>query len=77
MFSSQTLLQRDLTDLPQKLFNKEYVRLTGESPEEAKAADAENDGDAGSGDEAGKKKAESQPLAGAQIAFAGVCEQDR
>ena len=56
MSSSQILLQYDLTDLPQKLVNKEYVRLTGESPEEAKAADPENDGDAGSGDEAGKKK---------------------
>lgn len=49
-------LMRHPTDLRQKLVNKEYSRLTGESPGEAKAADAENDGDAGSGDEAGKKK---------------------
>jgi hypothetical protein len=30
--------------------------LTGASPEDATAADAENDGGAGSGDEGGKKK---------------------
>ena len=47
---------RDTTDLPQKLVNKEYVRLTGDSSVEAKAADVENDGDPGSGDEGGKKK---------------------
>jgi len=43
-------------DPPQKLVNKEYARLTGVSPEEAKTADAENDGDAGSGDEGGRRK---------------------
>jgi len=47
---------RDTTDLPQKLVNKEYARLTGDSAVEAKAGDGENDGDAGSGDEGGKKK---------------------
>jgi len=46
----------DPADLLQKLVNKEYTRLTGDSPEEAKVADAENDGDAGSGDEGGRKK---------------------
>ena len=56
MFSSPIFCRGDHTNRLQKLVNKEYTRLTGESPEEAKAADAENDGDAGSGDEAGKKK---------------------
>lgn len=56
MSSAPTLHQRHPTDPLQKLVNKEYARLTGESPEEAKAADAENDGDPGSGDETGKKK---------------------
>ena len=46
----------DIANLSQKLVNKEYTRLTGESPEETRAADGENDGDLGSGDEAGKKK---------------------
>ena len=47
---------RDTADPPQKLVNKEYTRLTGDSPVEAKAGDGENDGDGGSGDEGGKKK---------------------
>jgi len=47
---------RDITDLLQKLVNKEYTRLTGDLPVDAKAVDAENDGDPGSGDEGGKKK---------------------
>jgi len=46
----------DQTHLLQKLVNKEYTRLTGDPPQETKAADADNDGDAGSGDEGGKKK---------------------
>lgn len=46
----------DPTDLLQKLVNKEYARLTGVPLEEVKAAEVENDGDAGSGDEGGKKK---------------------
>ena len=56
MFSTLIPPLRDTTNLLQKLVNKEYVRLTGDSPVEAKAADAENDVDAGSGDEGGKKK---------------------
>jgi len=36
---------------PQNLVNQEYARLTGDPPVEAKAGD----GDAGSGDEGGKK----------------------
>jgi chromatin structure-remodeling complex subunit RSC4 len=56
MLSIQICRLRDITDLLQKLVNKEYTRLTGESPVEAKTADAENDGDPGSGDEGGKKK---------------------
>lgn len=44
------------TDPLQKLANKEYNRLAGVSPEEAKVVDPENDGDAGSGVEGGKKK---------------------
>jgi len=35
--------------------NKEYARLAGDSPVETIAADAENDGGPGSGDEGGKK----------------------
>ena len=46
----------DSTNFLQKLVNKEYTRLTGDPPEEAKVADAENDGDVGSGGEGGKKK---------------------
>jgi len=46
----------DPADLLQKLVNKEFTRLTGKPPEEAKAVDVENDGDAGSGGEGGKKK---------------------
>ena len=46
----------DQTDSLQKLVNKEFTRLTGNPPEEAKAVDVENNGDAGSGGEGGKKK---------------------
>jgi len=46
----------DTADPPQKLANKEYIRLTADPPVEAKAGDGKNDGDAGSGDEGGKKK---------------------
>ena len=56
VFRSITPRRRDPTYFSKKLVNKEYSRLTGESPEDAKGADAENDGDAGSGDEGGKKK---------------------
>jgi len=46
---------RDTTDLPQKLVNNEYIRLTGDRAVEGKAGNAGNDGDAGSGDEGRKK----------------------
>ena len=43
---------RDTNDPPpQKLANKEYIRLVGDLPVEAKAGDGENDGEKGSGDE--------------------------
>jgi len=56
MFATQIRRLRDTTDLLQTLVNNEYVRLAGDSPVEAKAADAENDGDPGSGDEGGRKE---------------------
>jgi len=40
---------------PTSFINKEYARVAGDSPMEAKAVDAENDGDPGSGGEGGKK----------------------
>ena len=42
---------RDRTDVPRKLVNKEYARLTGDPPVEA----GDGDGGVGSGDEGGKK----------------------
>ena len=56
MLSVQTRRLCDPTDPLQKLVNKEFTRLTGNPPEEAKAVDVENDGDVGSGGEGGKKK---------------------
>jgi len=55
MFATQIRHLRDTADL-QRLVNKEYARLAGDSPVEAKVADAKNDGGPGSGDEGGKKK---------------------
>jgi len=48
VFATQIHRLRDITDLLQILANKEYARLTGDSPVEAKVADAENDGNPGS-----------------------------
>ena len=46
---------------------------------EVKAADAENDGDSGSGDEGGREEEEedTQPLSVAQVSFAEVGRQDQ
>jgi len=69
MFVAQIRRLRDTTDLLQALVNNEYARLTGDSPVEAKVADAENDGGSGSGDEGGKSR-RHQRLSDAQVTFA-------
>ena len=56
MLSTPIRRLRDAPDLPQKLFNKEYARSTGDSAVDARAGDEESDGDTGSRDEGGKKK---------------------
>jgi len=65
MFATRIHRLRDITDLLQIFVNKEYARLTGDSPVEAKVADAENDGDPGS----------REPLSVTQI-FAEAGRQD-
>jgi len=44
MFTTQIRRLRDTAGLLQALVDKEYALLTGDSPVEVKAADAENDG---------------------------------
>jgi len=68
MFATQIRRLRDTTSPLHTFVNKEHARSAGDSPVEAKAADAENDGDPGSRDEGGKKKTPNLPVA--QVAFA-------
>jgi len=56
MFATQIRRLRHTTDLLQTLVNNECVRLAGDSPVEAIAADAENDGSPGFGDEEGRRR---------------------
>jgi len=75
MFATQIRRLRDTTNLLHTFVNKEHARMAGDSPVEAKTADAENDGDPGSGDEGGKRKTPNLPVA--QVAFAETGRQDQ
>ena len=67
MFATQIRRLRETTNLLRTFVNKEHARLAGDSLVEAKAADAENHRDPGSGDEGGKKKTQNLPVS--HVAF--------
>ena len=67
IFATQIRRLPDIINLLHTFVNKGHARLAGDSPVKAKAADAENHGDPGSGDEGGKKKTPNLPVS--HVAF--------